>query len=235
MNGADSHTENSADRPDRRRLETEAAGLRALLAAVEARDGYAGDHSRAVMGLAVDVAHRMRLSREEVDLIRDGALLYNVGKVSIPEAVLGKQGPLTEEEREQIRQHPVAGAQVLADTPGLSHLAPVIRATHERWDGTGYPDGLRGEEIPLASRVIHACVAWQAMASDRPYREALSVERMIEELKSNMGRQFDAQVVLALVEVLKTRHLLPPDETERMINEAIRLTRNPREDDPSDL
>ena len=92
---------------------------------------------------------------------------------------------------------------------GLFHLAPLIRATHERWDGTGYPDGLSGEEIPLASRIVHACDAWHAMTSDRPSREAL------DELQRNMGKRFDPRVVSALVKVVKIRHVLPPEE--RMI------------------
>lgn len=112
---------------------------------------------------------------------------------------------------------------MVASVEGLAHLAPIIRATHEHWDGTGYPDGLSGEEIPLASRIVHACDAWHAMTSDRPYREALGVERWIRKLEENMGKQLDPRVVLALVEVLKTHFLLPPDEIERIIGEALCL------------
>ena len=112
---------------------------------------------------------------------------------------------------------------MVGSIPGLAHLAPIIRATHERWDGRGYPDGLSGEEIPLASRIVHACDAWHAMTSDRPYREALGVERWIRKLEENMGKQLDPRVVLALVEVLKTHFLLPPDEIERIIGEVLCL------------
>ena len=104
---------------------------------------------------------------------------------------------------------------------GLAHLAPLMRDTHERWDGRGYPDGLEGEEIPLASRIVHACDAWHAMTSDRPYREALDVGSWIREFEENVGRQFDPRVVLALAEVLKTRYLLPFAEIERVIGEAL--------------
>ena len=112
---------------------------------------------------------------------------------------------------------------MVASVKGLAHLAPLVRATHERWDGEGYPDGLEGEEIPLASRIVHVCDAWYAMTSNRPYREALDVETRIREFQSNTGKQFDPRVVLALVEFLKSRYLLPSDEAERMISEALHL------------
>ena len=128
--------------------------------------------------------------------------------------VLRKPEPLDGEERKVMQSHVEVGARMVAS---LEDLAPAIRATHERWDGKGYPDGLSGEEIPLASRIVHACDASHAMSSERPYREELSVEGMIEELKRNMGEQFDPRVVLALLEVLKARHnlLQLPDEVER--------------------
>ena len=104
--------------------------------------------------------------------------------------------------------------------PGLAHLAPIIKATHERWDGRGYPEGLSGEEIPLGSRIVHACEAWHAMTSDRPYREALGREAL-DELHKNMGKQFDPRVALTLAEVVKVLHLLTPAERERMITKAL--------------
>ena len=109
---------------------------------------------------------------------------------------------------------------MVASIPGLAHLAPVIRATHERWNGEGYPDELSGEEIPLASRIVHACDAWHAMTSDRPYRRALGREA-IDELRNNMGEQFDPRVSLALVDVVEALHLLSPEERERMISKAL--------------
>jgi HD-GYP domain-containing protein (c-di-GMP phosphodiesterase class II) len=115
---------------------------------------------------------------------------------------------------------------MVASVKALAYLAPLVRATHERWDGKGYPDGLEGEEIPLASRIVHVCDAWDAMPSNRPYREALDVETRIREFQNNIGRQFDPRVVFVLVEVLKTRYLLPPDEAERMISEALHLAQN---------
>jgi putative nucleotidyltransferase with HDIG domain len=188
-----------------------------LLAALEARDGYTGEHSRTVMGLAVEVARQMGLPEEEVGVVGRAALLHDVGKACTPDAILKKRGPLDEEEQEVMQEHVEVGAHMVGSVPGLAHLAPIIRATHERWDGKGYLDGLSGEQILLASRIIHACDAWHAMTSDRPYRVALRVETRIREFQNNMGKQFDPRVISALVKVLKTCYLLPPDERERMI------------------
>lgn len=205
-----------------RRLAVESTGLRALLAALEARDGYVCDRSRSVFGLASEVAQRMGLSREQTSAVQQAALLHDIGKVAVPDRILNKRGALDEDERAVMREHPVTGARIVASVPGLAHLAPIIRATHEQWDGEGYPDGLAGEAIPLASRIIHACNAWYAMTSDRPYREALNVAEAVRELKGKAGRQFCPRTLLPLADVLATRHLLPPDETERIIDAALR-------------
>jgi putative nucleotidyltransferase with HDIG domain len=204
---------------EKQRLALEAAGLQALLAAVEARDGYTGEHSKTVVELAVEVARTLGLPEDEIRIVRVASLLHDVGKVAIPDSILNKPGTLDEEERKAMEHHVEVGSRMVSEVKGLAHLAPIIGATHERWDGRGYPDGLEGEEIPLASRIVHACDAWHAMGSDRPYRAALSVERTIGELKENMGKQFEARVVLALIEVLKTRQLVPPEE-EPMIGDA---------------
>jgi putative nucleotidyltransferase with HDIG domain len=200
-------------------LALEAAGLQALLAAVEARDGYTGEHCKSVVGLAVAVAQEMGLAEDGIRIVREASLLHDVGKVATPDSILNKPVVLDEEERKAMEHHVEVGSRMVASVKGLTHLAPIIKATHERWDGRGYPDGLEGEQIPLASRIVHVCDAWHAMGSDRPYREALSVERKIRELEENMGEQFEARVVLALVEVLQTSHVVPPEEA-RMIGDA---------------
>ena len=198
---------------EKQRLAVESAGLRALLAALEARDGYSGEHSKVVVKLSTEVAQQMDLPQEEVDVVQQAALLHDVGKIAVPDSILKKRGPLDDAELATMREHAAIGARIVASLDGLAHLASLIRATHERWDGEGYPDGLSGEEIPLASRIVHACDAWHAMTSDRPYREALSIEGAIEELKECAGKQFDPRVTLALLEALKPRrHLLPVDE-----------------------
>jgi HD-GYP domain-containing protein (c-di-GMP phosphodiesterase class II) len=203
-----------------RNLAIEATGVGALLAALEARDGYTGEHSAAVVELSVAVACRLGLPEDEIADVEQAALLHDVGKMGVPDAVLNKPGPLGDREWAMMREHPMIGERIVSSVEGLAHLAPIIRAEHERWDGEGYPDGLRGEEIPLTSRIVFACDAWHAMISDRPYREALGREAL-DELQKNTGKQFDPRVVLALLDVVKVRHLLPPDETERLISAAL--------------
>jgi HD-GYP domain-containing protein (c-di-GMP phosphodiesterase class II) len=126
-------------------------------------------------------------------------LLHDVGKVGIPDSILLKRGPLSSPEWDLMRQHPAVGERIVANTESLAHLAPAIRAEHERFDGAGYPDGLKASQIPIASRITLACDAYHAMTSDRPYRRALSQAAARAELLSNSGSQFDPEVIGALV------------------------------------
>lgn len=187
---------------EKRRLEVRATGVGALLAALVARDGYSGVHSEAVVGYAVAVARRMGLSEEGVAEVEQAALLHDVGKIGIGDAILNKPGPLNDAEREVMRMHPAIGEGIVASTKELSHLAPAIRAEHERWDGKGYPDGLSGEEIPLASRIVLVCDAFHAMTSDRPYRKALDARAALGELEKNAGTQFCPHTVEAMLGVI---------------------------------
>ena len=187
---------------ERRRLAVKATGAGALLAALEARDGYTGEHSKAVVDLSVRVARRLGLSEEGVSDVEQVALLHDVGKIGVADSVLNKPGPLDEGGWEEMRQHPAIGERIVASTDGTAHLAPAIRAEHERWDGEGYPDGLRGEEISMASRIVLACDAFHAMTSDRPYRKAIGTRAAIEELERNAGTQFCPRVVPALLDVV---------------------------------
>ncbi len=192
-----------------RRDEAAASGVRTLLGALEARDFYTGEHSKEVVALASAVARRLGLDARAVRDVEQVALLHDVGKVGIPDAILQKQGPLDVQEWELMRQHPVVGERIVAGTPGLSHLAPAMRAEHERWDGRGYPDGLVGDQIPLASRITLACDALHAMTSDRPYRPRLSWDRARDELQACAGTQFDPRVVEALVAEMDARPAAP--------------------------
>ena len=187
---------------ERRRLEVRATGVGALLAALVARDGYTGAHSEAVVEHSVAVARRMGLPEEGVAEVQQVALLHDIGKIGVGDAVLSKPGPLNDAEWEVMKMHPVIGEGIVASTKGLSHLAPAIRAEHERWDGKGYPDGLSGEEIPIASRIVLVCDAFHAMTSDRPYRRALGAEAALGELRKNAGAQFCPRTVEALVATL---------------------------------
>jgi diguanylate cyclase (GGDEF)-like protein len=174
----------------------------ALAAAIDARDNYTHSHSEQVVTLACEVAGRLGLSDGEIDQVRDGAMLHDVGKVAIPNEILYKPGPLTPEEWEVMREHPAIGEQILRRTPELEHIAPLVRHEHERWDGAGYPDGLAGEAIPVGSRIIFACDAYNAMITARPYREPMSTSDALDELRAGAGSQFDPRVVDALVAVL---------------------------------
>ncbi len=182
-----------------RRSHVELAGIHALLSALTARDHYTGEHSQTVVRLATGVARRLALTEDRVAEVEQVALLHDIGKVGVPDSVLQKRGSLNEQEWELMRQHPAIGARILADTETLSHLAAAVKAEHERFDGSGYPDGLRGEAIPLASRITLACDAYHAMTSDRPYRAALGPEIAAAELRAGAGTQFDPSVVGALL------------------------------------
>ena len=155
------------------RLEGEASAGQALLAALKARERYTAEHSEAVVELSTAVAEALGLTEDEIVQVSQVALLHDVGKLGVPEAILQKPGALNDAEWLILRAHPAMGERVVASIASLAHLAPAVRAEHERWDGGGYPDGLAGEHIPLASRICLACDAWHAMTSDRPYRAAL--------------------------------------------------------------
>jgi putative nucleotidyltransferase with HDIG domain len=178
------------------------SAVAALAAAIDARDNYTHAHSEQVVQLAAEIARRMGLSSPDVDRVRDGAMLHDVGKVAIPNEILYKPGPLTPAEWEIMREHPVIGERILLRTPELAAIAPLVRHEHERWDGTGYPDGLAGTAIPLGSRIILACDAYNAMITERPYRHPMTDAQAADELRANAGTQFDPDVVETLLDVL---------------------------------
>ena len=197
-----SQLETEEEELERRRLHAESMGVQALLAAVDARDHYTSDHSKSVVRLSAQVARRMDLSARQVTETEQVALLHDVGKVAVPDHILQKPGPLDEQERKLIEEHPVVGAKIVRSIAGLAHLAPAIRAGHERWDGRGYPDGLAGAEIPIVSRITFVCDAFDAMTSDRPYRRSLGVDRARRELEANADSQFCSVAVHALMTVI---------------------------------
>jgi HD-GYP domain-containing protein (c-di-GMP phosphodiesterase class II) len=186
-----------------RRMHAAALGGRALLAAIEARDSYTGAHSKTVVQLARRVAEELELPEGELLLTEQVAQLHDVGKVAVPDHILRKRGPLDDGEWETIRGHSAAGARIVRSIDGLAHLAPSIRAAHERWDGTGYPDGLAGEGIPMPSRISAVCDAFDAMTSDRPYRSSLGARAAIREVERCSGTQFAPDVARALLRVLR--------------------------------
>jgi diguanylate cyclase (GGDEF)-like protein/putative nucleotidyltransferase with HDIG domain len=177
----------------------------ALVSALQERDRYTGDHSESVVDVAGRVAEALGVGPAEVERIRTAALLHDIGKVGVPDEVLHKPGPLDDAEWELMREHPAIGERILRAIPGMGQVAKIVRHEHERWDGTGYPDGLAGKDIPLGSRIILACDAYHAMTSDRPYRAAMPHSDALAELSSCAGTQFDPEVCQALVGYLYGR------------------------------
>jgi diguanylate cyclase (GGDEF)-like protein/putative nucleotidyltransferase with HDIG domain len=171
----------------------------ALAVTLLERDRYTGRHSESVVSLVERVARGLGLDDDEVDRVRAAALLHDIGKVAIPDEILNKPGGLTEPEWAVMKDHTVVGERILRAIPGLGGVARIVRHDHERWDGTGYPDGLAGKDIPVGSRLILACDAYQAMTSDRPYRAAMTHAQAVDELVKGAGSQFDPEVVEAFV------------------------------------
>jgi HD-GYP domain-containing protein (c-di-GMP phosphodiesterase class II) len=180
-------------------------GVRDLVARIDAHDGYTAGHSSEVVGWSCALGERLRLSLPDLVELELGALLHDLGKVRLPEAILRKPGPLDPAEREFVNRHPVWGAELLERVPGLEPVATIVRFHHERWDGTGYPDGLEYDRIPIASRIVAVCDAYQAMSSTRPYRAALPPAAAAFELRSSAGTQFDPALVACFIEVLEQR------------------------------
>ena len=173
--------------------------VEALAIALLERDRYTGEHSESVVEMAVAVARSLGLSPAQVEDVRAASLLHDIGKVGIPDAILNKPGPLTDDERTVMAEHPVIGERILRSIGGFINVADIVRHEHESWDGSGYPDGLVGEQIPIGSRIILACDAYHAMTSDRPYRARMSHGDAFRELTRCAGRQFDPEVTAALV------------------------------------
>jgi HD-GYP domain-containing protein (c-di-GMP phosphodiesterase class II) len=187
-----------------------ASGVEALTAAIDLHDSYTWEHSQSVMALAERVARRLGFDEAALAEISLAARLHDVGKIGVPDAILLKQGPLSEEEWEIIRCCPRWGAEMIERFPRLGHVATIVRCLHEHWNGGGYPEGLAGEEIPLASRVVLACDAYDAMTRDRPWRDAFAPWDAVKKVRSGAGHQFDATVVDALTAVLREERVSTP-------------------------
>ena len=170
-----------------------------LAEALLERDRYTGEHSESVVELAASVARGLGLDSGEIDKVRQAALLHDIGKVAIPDEILHKDGPLSDDEWEVMRQHPATGERILRSIPGLGGVARIVRHEHERFDGGGYPDGLSGNEIPIGSRIILVADAFESMTSDRIYRRALGISQAMHELRTGAGRQFDPEVTEQLI------------------------------------
>lgn len=179
--------------------------FRTLARVVDARDAETADHSGRVALHAVAMARRLKLPAEAIAELKIAAALHDIGKISVPDAVLTKPGPLTSEEWEVVRQHAAVGSRILQTAPLSDTIKQAVRHVHERWDGTGYPDRLEAEQIPLFARILAVADAFEAMTSDRPYRRALSPEDALAELAREQGIQFDPHLVDVFCEWAKSR------------------------------
>jgi putative nucleotidyltransferase with HDIG domain len=176
--------------------------IRALATALDARDPYTAGHSDRVSALSVAIGRQLNLPAADVEVVRLGALLHDIGKIGVPDDVLRKAGALTPAEFDIIKQHPVVGARMLRSVPFLAPHIPIVELHHERPDGAGYPNGLRGDEIPLGARIVHVADAYDAMTSARAYRNARPPSEALRELWRCAGTHFHADIVAALANAL---------------------------------
>ena len=199
--------------------------VRALTSAIDAKDPYTHGHSDRVARIAVALAAELGCSRQQLDTIYLSGLLHDVGKIGIDDQVLRKQGQLTDAEFEHIKLHPEIGYRILIDLKQLGDVLPVVRHHHESWDGKGYPLGLKGEQIPQLARIVSVADAFDAMSSDRPYREGMPDERLDAILRGGAGQQWDSRVIDAFFRIRdKIRRIAArPDEREPLVDEICRL------------
>ena len=177
--------------------------IEALALAIEAKDHTTHKHLQRVRVFAVAIAQQLGLSEDEIEALRAAALLHDIGKLAVPEHIINKPGKLTPEEFEKMKIHPIVGSEILERVAFPYPVAPIVRSHHERWDGTGYPDGLKHEEIPIGARILAAVDCLDALASDRQYRNALSLEHAMEKVATMSGTSFDPKVI----EILKRRYV----------------------------
>jgi response regulator RpfG family c-di-GMP phosphodiesterase len=194
---------------ERRKLqELSVATLEALINALEAKNEFLSGHSARIAAFSASIAHEMELPDDEVEMIRTAGRLHDLGKIGIRESVLDKHGPLTPDEYEHVKQHVVIGSQILAP---LTHLGPVVeyvRLHHEHWDGSGYPEGLEGETIPLGARVIGAAEVYDALTTSRPYQDPLTPDEAVERMRTLAGKVIDPRVMDALSASVARRQTL---------------------------
>jgi len=176
--------------------------IRALAAAIDAKDPYTKGHSERVAEMSVALAQELNLSDRDIENIEYTALLHDIGKIGIADNILGKNSSLTNKEFDKIKEHTVMGAKIIEPVDFLKNSYEAIYHHHEKYNGTGYPDGIKSEDIPILARIIAAADAYDAMGSDRPYRKKLNKDKILKELKDQSGKQFDPEVVKALFSIL---------------------------------
>jgi putative two-component system response regulator len=190
-------------------MESAQAVVAALANAVEAKDVTTEEHCQRMAGLAARLGERAGLTDEELEALAYGALLHDVGKIGVPEGILTKPGPLSPEEWTVLRRHPEIGERICQPLELSRTFVSIIRHHHERWDGFGYPDRIIGEAIPQGARIVGLVDAFDAMTHDRPYRDALSLDAAMEEIRAGAGRQFDPDLATAFLGILDTATVQP--------------------------
>jgi putative nucleotidyltransferase with HDIG domain len=176
--------------------------LLTLAKMIDAREPYMVGHSRRVSEYAVTIAEELSLPSSRVETIRQAALLHDIGKIGVPDGILTKSGKLTADEYKLVMMHVTLGVELLEACPGLSHLVPIIRYHHERWDGRGYPDRIKSDRMPLEARILSLCDAVEAMSAGRPYRRALTMDQIISEVRLGAGGQFDPHLAEVMIRIL---------------------------------
>jgi diguanylate cyclase (GGDEF)-like protein/putative nucleotidyltransferase with HDIG domain len=223
----------SATQRSSRELRTDSSFevLDAMVTAVDNKDRYTRRHSEDVTEYALWIAEEMKLSEETMRVIRVGGLLHDVGKIGVPEEVLRKPGRLTPEEYELMKRHPQLGALIVGGVPGMEAITDVVRYHHERWDGQGYPEALRGEDIPLLGRLLAVADAFSAMTTTRPYRQGMEWGAALAEIRANVGTQFDPQMAEAFLTAAQKRIALKEAEEAndaRELNSELKPIENGR-------
>ena len=181
--------------------------MNALIRAIDAKDHYTEDHSLKVSRIAEVIARELKLTKEKIETIKKACKLHDLGKIGIRESILLKPTKLTEGEWQEIKKHPILGAEIIKPLSFLTDVAVLVRQDHERWDGKGYPDGLKEEQIDIGARVITLSDAYDAMITGRPYKKAMTKEKAAEEIRENAGTQFDPKVVEAFFKAMQRRAL----------------------------
>jgi HD domain-containing protein len=196
----------------------------ALIGALEAKENARAQQAARTMTHAVAVAERLGLSEDECAAVKLGALFHDIGTIGVPESVLRKPGSLDEREWIEVKAHATIGANLLSNVPMLERVRPIVLSHHERYDGTGYPSGLREDQIPLAAQIVAVADAYQAMTAERPYRAAMSQKTALRELRANAGTQFNPVVVEAFIEIVDRKHSEFPyalTETQAVFQQAL--------------
>ncbi len=176
--------------------------IKSLSEAIEAKSEWTRGHSDRVTDMAMSIGEALGLEKEEMNYLRFASTLHDIGKIGTVENILDKKDKLTQEEQAMIRLHPNRGADIIGNIKQFKDVTPGVKHHHERFDGSGYPDGLKGKDIPLFARIILVADSFDAMTSDRPYRKGLSREKGIEEIKKGSGTQFDPEIVSAFLKVV---------------------------------